>query len=183
MIRPASIIAIVVAAAALAGMMATNPDYNRAVRPMISEAGSDGIARTRTVAGKIESWRTADVIEFTRYGKKMRRDTAGVFLIVEMKLDAVGQSIVVESEWLGTSGRHYQTTDRIDGPQQLIHDSWLQPGMTVSTTAIFELPRDEIVGGAALVGPWLMMPLDGSIKLEPPAEPPRHVLVERMVDP
>lgn len=180
MIRVTTIFVVAAAAAILAGMLVTNPDYNRALRPFIAEPDADGTATTRTVSGKMESWRLANVVEFEKFGTAKRRDTSGVFLIVELRLNARNASMIASATWEGASGRRYRTTNRVSDLPRLLDQVWLQPGLSMTATAIFELPPDEIEGGSLLLGPSLMAPLDGLIRLYPPDTRPTHRMVERM---
>ncbi|GAB1362998.1 hypothetical protein MASR1M32_22340 [Rhodobacter sp.] len=61
---------------------------------------------------------------------------------------------------------------RGDLPQQLT-DQWAQPGLESRAIAIFELPPDEITGGALMLGLPLDPRLEGKLRLAPPADPPR----------
>ena len=179
MIRPGHVAVILAAAVMLAGMMLTNPDYNSIVRPFVSHAGPGESGATRLIEGRLTGWRTADAIAFTDYsGDKLRR-TDGVFLIAELTLTGRSTSTLVAAEWVGASGRHYATTSRVSGLRQQIEDVWLQPGLDMKAIAIFELPPDELEGGAVLLTLRLNPPLDGTILLDAPTDPAPHEAVAR----
>lgn len=165
---------IAVSATALGAMMVINPDYNRALRPFVSHVTTGETGQTRLIAGQMEGWRTADQIAFSEYGEKIQRDTDGVFLIVDMSLSGTTSSTMVAASWVGASGREYATTRRIGGVPGQLDDLWLQPGLTSKATAFFELPPDEIAGGALRLALRLDPALDGTLLLDPPVEPPAH---------
>jgi hypothetical protein len=175
MIRLPPLLIALAGAALLAGMMLTNPDYNSAVRPFESRVSPGEAGQTRLIDGRIEGWRTADVIAFLRFGSMLRRDTQGVFLIVDLKLSGTTESTQLRATWIGASGRRYDSTARIDGAFLLIQDLWLQPGLESTAMAIFELPPDEIPGGAILLADRIAAPLDGQLRLSAPEDAPPHL--------
>lgn len=164
---------------ALGAMMLTNPDYNRALRPFTAHAAAGEWAHTRLFAGTMDGWRTADRISYTAFGSKVTRDSDGVFLIVDVSLSGTSVSTKLSASWKGSSGREYYTTARIrDVPGQL-EDLWLQPELNSRAIAIFELPKDEVVGGAMRISLRLDPDLDGTLMLDPPAGTPPHEAVTR----
>lgn len=175
MIRVAPLMIAVAGAVLLAGMMLTNPDYNRAVRPFETRVAPGESGQTRLIAGRIEGWRTADSVTFPHLGSPVRRDTQGRFLILDLKLSGTTESTMLRAFWIGASGRRYETTARISGAFPQIEDLWLQPGLESKAIAIFELPPDEIAGGALLLTDRVDTPLDGRLRLAAPVEAPPHV--------
>ena len=105
MIRVAPILIAAVSAALLGGMMLTNPDYNSIVRPFETRVPPGETGQTRLIGGRIEGLRTADVITFPRYGSPVRRETQGVFLIVDAALFGTTESTMLRATWIGASGR------------------------------------------------------------------------------
>lgn len=174
MIRAAPVLIAAATSLLLAGMMLTNPDYNSAVRPFEIEVAPGETGQTRLIGGRIEGWRTADAITFPASGKPVRRDTQGIFLIVDLRLHGTTESTMLQATWLGTSGRRYAATKRISGAFLQIQDLWLQPGLTSRAIAIFELPADEIPDGALLLSDRIDAPLDGRLHLRAPVEMPVH---------
>ena len=181
MIRVGSILAVIAAAGALAGMLQTTPEYDRAIRPFVAEPGPDGTVGRSRMSAKITDWKTADVVTFQQSGIDRRRDTAGVFLIVTIEGRPLHSSELLQAQWLGASGRKYLMTDRVSGPAQLLDSTWFQPDLSMKSVAVFELPRDEIAGGSMLLGPRLFRGLDEVLRLAPPNGQPRHVQVDELV--
>lgn len=175
MIRVVPLMIAAAGAVLLAGMMLTNPDYNRAVRPFETRVAPGETGQTRLIAGRIEGWRTADSVTFPQFGKPLRRETQARFLIVDLKLSGTTESTMLRAFWIGASGRRYETTARISGAFRQVEDLWLQPGLESTAIAIFELPPDEIAGGALLLSDRIDAPLDGRLRLAAPVEPPPHV--------
>lgn len=165
--------------AALGAMLATNPDYNRALRPFVTHVAAGQTGQTRLIAGRLSGWRTADGVAFIDYGRETLRGSEGVFLIVELSLSGTTESTRVTASWLGSSGREYMTTRRITNVPGQIEDLWLQPGLESRAIAFFELPPDEVAGGALHLTIRLDPDLDGTLLLDPPPDPPAHEDVAR----
>lgn len=180
MISGGDVVIIAAGMAALAGMMLTNPDYNQAVLPFETRVASGASGQTRLISGMFESWTVADRLAFTRYGEEISRDSEGVFLIVGSVLSGTTESTMINTSWVGTSGREYSTTSRVADLPGLISDLWLQPGLESRATAIFELPRDEVDGGALRLSLRLDPDLDGVLLLAPPSKPPTREDVARL---
>ncbi|MDT1061372.1 hypothetical protein RM190_05825 [Paracoccus sp. CPCC 101403] len=171
---------LVVAAVLLGAMMLSNPDYNSAIRPFVAEAEPGEMGRTRLIAGRFDGWRTADRVQFSQYGRKLTRGTGGVFLIADLTLSGTTTSTMVAATWIGASKRQYRATSRVSGPPRLIDQLWLQPGIRNKTFAVFELPPDEIAGGALLLTLPLNPPMEGTLQIAPPETPPGHETLARL---
>lgn len=180
MIRSSHLLTLLVGGLVLAGMMLSNPDYNSTIRPFVRDVVPGDAGQTRLMAGRFDRWRTADRLIFTRYGKQVSRDTQGVFLIVEPFLAGTTVSTMVRASWVGPSGRHYAESGRVSGLPRQTEDLWLQPGLDSRALAIFELPPDEVAGGALLVSLRTDPPLDGTLLLKAPAPAPEHQGVTRL---
>lgn len=174
MIRPAPLLIAAASAVLLAGMMLTNPDYNSTVRPFETTVAPGESGQTRLIGGQITGWRTADRLEFPSYGSPQSRDTQGVFLIVDLRLSGRTESTMLRAAWIGASGRRFDTTARVSGAFLQVQDLWLQPGLDSKAIAIFELPPDEIAGGALLLSDRIDAPLDGRLRLLAPLDAPPH---------
>lgn len=174
MIRIAPVMIAAAGAVLLAGMMLTNPDYDRAVRPFETRVPPGESGQTRLIGGRIEGWRTAERVTLAASGSPVTRDTQGIFLIVDLKLFGTTESTMLRASWLGSSGRRYDTTSRISGAFRQVQDLWLQPGLDSTAIAIFELPPDEIEGGALILSDRIDAPLDGRLRLAAPPEAPIH---------
>lgn len=171
--------AVLTGTALLAAMQVTNPGYNDAFRPFVTDVPRDGVGETRLFGGQIAGWRSADRIGFSHFGRERLLDTQGVFLLVDLKLHARVRSTTLRATWQGASGREYAATARAENLPGAAESVMLQPGLTMSALAIFELPPDEIAGGALILAPPLNPPLDGALRLQPPAAPPGHRAEER----
>lgn len=170
---------VLIGTAFLVAMHATNPGYNEALRPFVTDVPSDQSGETRQFGGQIVGWRTAERIGFSRFGRDRLLDTQGVFLLVDLRLHATIQSTSLRAVWRGASGREYAATSRVEDLPGTVASVVLQPGLTLSALAIFELPPDEIAGGALILTPPLDPPLDGTLRLQPPSAPPEHRAEER----
>ncbi len=179
MIRPGSIAVVLVSAALLASMMLSNPDYNSTFRPFKTRVEPDQAGKTRLFTGQFDAWRTAEQIAFRDLGPERLRDTQGVFLIVDLNLSGTSTSVLLSATWVGASGRQYETTARVTGVPRQIEDLSVQPGLQSKAIAIFELPPDEVKGGALLLSPRLDAPLDGTLLLAAPVSAPEHVAIAR----
>ncbi len=179
MIRPTSIAVVLISAALLAGMMVSNPDHNSTFRPFITRVEADQVGQTRLFTAQFDAWHTAEQIVFRDFGSEKQRDSQGVFLIVDLKLSGTTTSALLGAAWVGASGRHYATTARVTGVPRQIEDLWVQPGLQSKAIAIFELPPDEVQGGALLLSPRLDAPLEGTLLLAAPVGAPDHVAIAR----
>ncbi len=166
-------LAVIVGAALLAGMMMNNPNYDRALRPFVTDVMAGTRGETRTFSATFTGWETAGKLIFPYLGRPTTRTTGGIFLVTAMTVEGGQSSTRLSAVWEGASGRLYQETPRVrDLPQQLT-DQWAQPGLESRAIAIFELPPDEITGGALMLGLPLDPRLEGKLRLAPPADPPR----------
>ena len=158
----------------LAAFHATNPGYNETFRPFVTDVPADQPGETRLFGGQVAGWRTADRIGFSRFGRDRLLETQGVFLLVDLRLHANIQSTTLRAVWQGASGREYAATARAENLPGAVESVALQPGLTMSALAVFELPADEIAGGALVLTSPLNPPLEGGLRLQPPAAPPEH---------
>ena len=176
--RRAALLALLAGALLLAGMLSTNPDYNRAVQPFVAEVPPGARGETRLIEASFTGWRTADQIRFPRFGSEITRTTSGIFLIVELELSGTSRSTQANAVWIGTSERRYSASKRVTGMTRHLDETWLQPGLAVSGLAVFELPPDEIEGGSLLLTLPSDPPLEGTLRLQPPATRPDHLASE-----
>lgn len=174
-----NILIVAIAAGLLAAMMWSNPNYARAIRPFVSTAAPGQTGQTRLIAGRFLSWQTADRIAFSAFGRDMLRDSGGLFLIVDLALSGTLRSTPVEAVWIGASQRRYAATTRIQGLPRQLDSLCLQPGLESKTFAIFELPPDEVQGGALLLAQKQQQPLEGNLRLESPTTAPEHLPIKR----
>lgn len=172
---------VLLGACALGAMMATTPDYNRVFQPFRTHAQVDGIAQGRLHDARFGNWQTADQISFDRYGKAVVRDTQGVFLVVDVDILNVRESVRLTAAWLGRSGRRYEQTSRAEGTPVTLDVRQFHPGLDDRGVVVFELPEDEVAGGQLLLarrGPNI---LDSELALTPAtATPMQHHALLRL---
>lgn len=177
--RLASITVVLAGAGMLAGLRATNPDYDRAIAPFVTTVAANESGTTQLIGGRFLDWRLADRIAFPHAGAEVTRDTGGSFLIVDLEVRGTTQSTPARAVWIGSSGRRYATTRRVSGLARQLDEIWLQPGVPLSALAIFELPPDEVEGGSLLLTLTLDQPLEGNLRLLPPPTAPTHEAIAR----
>lgn len=160
----------------LALLMASNPGYDRAFQPLTARVSSGATGETRMFGARFNGWRTADRLELPAGS----RDSEGVFLIVDLALSGRVELTMVRADWQGASGRSYAATMRAAGIPKGIDQVWLQPGLNSTAIAVFELPPDEIAGGALDLHLTLDPNLEGALRLAPPDGAPPHAAVEEI---
>lgn len=179
MIRLRAILIALAGALLVAAMWATNPDYNSAIKPFVTNVRFGETGRTRLIQARFDGWHTTDRIAFSLYGSDRLRDSEGVFLIVDLTVTGTTTSAVLDGFWIGSSGRRYAATRRANGIPRLLREVALQPGLDSRAMVVFELPPDEIAGGALSLTLLLDPMLDGTLRLIPPDTPPLHSPEER----
>ena len=166
MIKLRHLFSFLLGACILGALMNTTPTYDDVFKPMRSTSQSGKTAQGRLYAARLANWQTADHISFNRYGTHLTRDTDGIFLVVDIDIQDVQESLRLSASWLGRSGRRYEQTTRVDSATTL-NVRQFHPGLQDQGRAVFELPPDEIEGGSLLLarpGPNL---LDSELELIP----------------
>ncbi|AEC21194.1 hypothetical protein PT7_2654 [Pusillimonas sp. T7-7] len=161
------VLPVVLGACIQGALMMTTPTFDSVFQPMRSTAQSGAIAQGRLHAARFSDWQTAEQLSFDRYGTTITRDTQGIFLIVDVDILDVQESIQLTATWQGRSGRQYVQTARADGAPSTLDTRQFHPGLDDQGRAVFELPRDEIEGGKLLIarkGPNI---LDSELALTP----------------
>lgn len=179
MIRARHIIPILLGACILGAMMSTTPDFDSVFQPMRTTAPSGAAAQGRLHAARFADWQTADQLAFDYYGTPVTRDTQGVFLIANIDISNVRESVRLTATWEGRSGRRYDQTARADGAPGTLDVRQFHPGIDDQGRAVFELPPDEIEGGKLLLTRKGLTVLDSELALTPPqntARPHRALL-------
>lgn len=140
---------VTLAAAALAALRWTTPSYATLTGP-IPVAGRQGErAEGRAFAVTVETIELAGRVRVTRFGRTVERTTDGVFAVVTARVEAgAATTSIGAAAWIGPSGRVYAQTQRIDGASSLLMGRTIQPGLPRSGVFVFELPADEVEGGA-----------------------------------
>lgn len=170
---------IVLGACVLGALMMTAPNFDNVFKPMRSTAQSGAVAQGRLHAARFSNWQTADQLSFERYGTPVTRNTQGVFLIVDIDILNVKESVRLSAIWQGRSGRRYVQTARADGAPSTLDVRQFHPGLEDQGRAVFELPGDEIQGGTLLLARKGPNVLDSELGLTPPtgaAVPHRKLL-------
>lgn len=157
---------VVVATAALGGLRWTTPAYIELTGAMpVRGEGGERVAG-RLLAVKVESVRLANRITVDAYGKRVTRDTGGVFAVVRIEASAVSETASIGgATWVGPTGRRYESTARIAGPASLLMGTPLQPGLPKTGILVFELPEDEVPGGELRIAQLLEPRLDSEIRI------------------
>ncbi|KRW93654.1 hypothetical protein [Paracoccus sp. MKU1] len=171
-------IAIVLAGAALlGGMMQTAPDYNSVVQPFRHHVAAGRTGEARSFRARFTGLRLADRIAFRRYGRDLVRDSDGVFLIAEIEAEATLASQRLDAVWQGASGRRYALSRRAEDIPRGLESRWFQPGLSNRAVAVFELPADEVAGGALVLTGSFTAVFDSALHLAPPALPERRPII------
>ena len=169
------ILAVLLGACLLGLMMNSTPGFDQVFRPLRVTAADGSVAHGRLHDAGIAGWQTTDRLMFERYGKPVTRDTQGVFLVVDLDIVDVRESIYLSAVWQGRSGRRYVQTARADGAPGTLDVRQFHPGMADKGRAVFELPLDEVQGGQLLLSRKGVNMLDSELALTPPADAaPRH---------
>ena len=166
MMRLRHILPVLLGACVLGALMNTTPTYDSVFKPMRSTAQGNASAQGRLLSAQLANWQTADQITFERYGSLVTRDTQGVFLIVDVAVQDVQESLRLTATWQGRSGRRYTQTARVDSATTL-NVRQFHPGLQDEGRAVFELPRDEITGGSLLLARQGPNILDSELELIP----------------
>lgn len=155
--------ALLVAAGLLLAMQWTTPYYSRKTGPIpvYGQIGDTVEARTFTI--RIETLQFARQLRFTAYGKKVVRDTSGLWAVVTATLAARSNTtLVYEAAWEGPIGLRYSHSDRLSGVKSLLSGATLQPGLPRRGWFIFEIREDQ-ARGATFVAPKIGTTLLDSI--------------------
>ncbi|MCO5082326.1 MAG: hypothetical protein M9955_11795 [Rhizobiaceae bacterium] len=153
-------------------MMNTLPDYNSSFQPFGVGADENGVGRGRLFTAKLAGLSSAGEISYPAFGADIVRDTSATFLVAEISIAARKESRQVEAIWLGATGRQYSQTVRIENAPRDLPTAWFQPGLEDRVRAVFELPEDEIAGGALVLMAQGDPILDSAVRLPAPAAPP-----------
>lgn len=136
----------------LAGLRWTTPSYAVLTGPIPTSGEQGETVAGRSFTAKVRDVRLADRLQAKLYGKTVERDTSGVWTVVSAEVEATAEtSMVTAVTWLGPSGRHYVSTQRLEGLATLLETKPLQPGLPESGLFVFELPPDEVEGGVLLL--------------------------------
>lgn len=177
MIRAGSIALVLAGAALLGAMMQTAPDYNSVVQPFPSAVAAGATGEARSFRARFTGLRLADRIAFRRYGRDLVRDSDGVFLIAEIEAEAIGTSQRLDAVWQGASGRRYALSRRAEDIPRGLESRWFQPGLINHAVEVFELPEDEVAGGALVLTGSFTAVFDSALHLAPPALPERQPII------
>lgn len=169
MIIVRTLVPVLLGACILGALMMTTPSFDDVFKPMRTTAKSGNIGHARLHAARFAGWQTAEQLSFTRYGSTVTRATQGVFLVVDIDILDVQESLRLHTTWQGRSGRLYAQTVRADGAPGTFDVRQFHPGLVDLGRAVFELPRDEIEGGQLLLARKGLNVLDSELALTPTA--------------
>lgn len=156
------------AVAALGAMMLTNPGRDRAFQPMVARIAAGDQGQARLFSARIDGWHLEPALSLP----SGERTSEGVFLVLDLTAAGTTELTTLAADWIGASGRRYATTARAEGLPRRLDTAWMQPGLDSELTATFELPEDEIMGGALLLHLPRMPALEGALLMAPPQTPP-----------
>ncbi|WJS86940.1 hypothetical protein [Paracoccus sp. TOH] len=171
MIRARRILIVLAGAALLGAMMQTVPDHNSVVQPFRSAVAAGGTGEARSFRARFTGLRLADRIAFRRFGRDLVRDSNGLFLIADIEAEARLASLQLDAVWQGASGRRYALSHRAEDIPRGLESRWFQPGLINRAIAVFELPEDEVAGGALVLTSGFTAAFDSALHLAPPAGP------------
>lgn len=176
----ANLLVVLVGGGLLGFMMNTLPDYNSSFQPFAVQADESGVGLGRLFMAELISLRSAGAISYERYGKNVVRDTSATFLIAELSISAREEPRQVEAVWLGSTGRQYNQSVRLEDAPGFLSSARFQPQLTDRSLAIFELPDDEIGGGRLVLMARGSMLMDSAVHFASPASVPERQAMMRL---
>ncbi|UFM64765.1 hypothetical protein LOS78_13885 [Paracoccus sp. MA] len=177
MTRAGRVLIVLAGAALLGAMMQSAPDYDSTVQPFRSPVAAGETGEARSFRARFTGMRLAERIAFRRYGRDLVRDSDGLFLIAEIEAEARLASQRLDAVWQGASGRRYALSHRAEDIPRGLESRWFQPGLTDRAIAVFELPEDEVAGGALVLTGSASAVFDSALHLAPPALPERQPII------
>lgn len=134
-------------AVVLGMMMNTVPNYNSSFQPAKVFADEGGVGDSSLFHAQLIGLKTAGTIAYQSFGQEISRDTSATFLVAELTVTGRSSSRQLQAIWLGSTGRQYNQSGRLQNAPRDLSARAVEPGLTDRAIAIFELPEDEIVGG------------------------------------
>lgn len=173
------ILAIVFAALVLAALQSTTPPYAMLTGPIRTAGHQSDTVASATFSLAIEDISNARTIEYEHFGKAMKLETSGVWVVIDARLQAFRQTMPIRAATLvGASGRRYRQSERAAGAPDSLPAKTLQPGLPTTGIFIFELPEDETTDMTLVVSEQYDPQLQDevSVKLDPLVAAPQDQL-------
>ncbi|MBK9080943.1 MAG: hypothetical protein IPL88_02130 [Rhizobiales bacterium] len=162
---------LLVGLAALAAMMTTRVSHARLTGPIEIAVAAGAEGRARSFRARLLGLATARQIVWREGGAEARRSTNAVWLMAALEAEALDETTGLVPLWRGRTGRLTSASRRLSGAPQMIAAAVLQPGFPRRGFAVFEVPEDEIAGGALILGPSLAPTYDARLSFAPPDKP------------
>lgn len=144
--RQLSVLALTlpVAGALLYWLQYSTPGYADLTGPIKAVGLQADAVDSNSFSARIVAARSSPRLAFTRYGKKIERDTDGIWLVLKVEVLAERETMLLGAASIkGASGRLYRQSERASGITGEISAQSLQPGLPKSALIVFELPRSE----------------------------------------
>lgn len=159
-------VALCLAIAALYGMRLSTPLYSEIVSPVAVPGVQGKPAKTaRFVMGIVKVY-LAQELTAPGLGGTRTYTTSGRWLVIEAAAKASSESIALTSaQWRGPDGIRYAMTRRLSATPGLLGSERLEPGIPRPILLVFELPENQIEGGALLVAESALAPLSEQLQI------------------
>lgn len=151
----------------LAFLQSTTPSYAILTGPIATVGQQKDTVSSRTFSIKVDKIIRARTLAFTRYGKPIERQSAGVWVIASVELQTKQETMTIQAAAIrGASGRLYRQTHRADGAPRLVSTKTLQPGLSSTGIMIFELPEEDAHDMTLIVSKKPSPQLDSEISIK-----------------
>ncbi|NLS01294.1 hypothetical protein HGP17_31055 [Rhizobium sp. P38BS-XIX] len=162
-----SLLLVGLAALVLAFLQSTTPSYAVLTGPIETTGLQKDTVSSQTFSIKVDKIVRAKTIAFTRYGRRVERQTDGVWLIVSVELQSKNETLSVNAAAIeGASGRLYRQSHRSDGAPRLLPTKEVQPGLPTKGIFIFELPENETSSMTLVVSKQQAPQLESEIRVK-----------------
>jgi len=129
---------------ALMALKETTPSYAMLTGPIITRGHAGETVSGRAFSAKLSQVRKAKVLSYDSFGRKVKRDTSGVWVVVTVDAAASTETLPIRAATIiGASGRSYRQSTRVDGVPGALSTKTIQPGLPTSGIFVFELPEAE----------------------------------------
>ncbi|TXH85093.1 MAG: hypothetical protein E6Q77_01130 [Rhizobium sp.] len=162
-----SVLFVGLSALILAFLQSTTPSYAVLTGPIVTAGVQNDVVSSETFSIKVDKIVAAKTISFTRYGKPTERQTEGVWVIVNVELQARRETMTLQAAAIrGASGRLYRQSHRVDGAPRRVPTKELQPGLPTKGLLVFEMPEDEMHDMTLIVSRQQAPQLDSEIRVK-----------------
>lgn len=166
-----SLLWLLVGLAALAAMKTTRVNYARLTGPIEIAVAAGAEGHARLFRARLLGLAKARQIVWKEGGVEVRRSTNAVWLMAALEAEALDETAGLVPLWRGGAGRLTSVSRRLSSAPQMIGAAVLQPGFPRRGFAVFEVPEDEIEGGALILSPFLAPTYDARLNFASPDKP------------